>query len=114
MLNFVRDLKIYDIISKNERERACGLYVSGAVIADGYCSNIDFLADELREELYYDTIDEMIEDFSTVEHYSDEVVITLGDITITLELADELGTDDIDPNTDTYVDDMLCGIYGIH
>lgn len=110
MLNTLRDLYAYDIITSKERANITACAISAKEIPDAntpYTTSIDEALDALREALYYDTIDDMVEDFDEVEHYSDEVIITISGTDITIELLMEEDYRDEDPNIDVEIDDMI-------
>lgn len=91
MKNYLRDLALADIIGTKDQAVIYAAEISGV-----YTTNINDAFDNLIDELGYDTFDDLMEDITDVENYSDEVSFTIaGQITVKLFKEEEYeGWDD--------------------
>lgn len=106
MTNYIRDLYLCDILTNNERKRAYDISIKGAGLFINATPNMDEALETLIEALCYDSLEDMAEDFSEVEHYYDEVHIEIGDVVIIISLDNEIPVND-----DNLVDDYLYELY---
>lgn len=117
MTNFLRDLRLADILDRATSDRVNAIrVVANNPALDVYRSNnVDGVLLNLIDELGYDTFDDLMEDITDVETYSDSVEFTIaGAVNVVLYLAEEY-----DDTEDAYlerigdcIDDMLETLYG--